>query len=161
MNVRKWDLKKDYAVICEWCKKNRWDITFPKGVLPPKGIVVEEEEEEEMICAAGLYTDEGSILGFMYGIFSNPDVSKLKLFKAMKMCVDEIYKLAKENNLGLVYTVTGEKTLHRLYEKHLNIKCCENSLKSYIINLDEEKYNDLDWISEDRPDNLWGKNGQN
>ena len=158
MNVRKWDLKKDYAVICEWCKKNRWDIAFPEGVLPPKGIVV---EEKEMICAAGLYTDEGSILGFMYGIFSNPDVSKLKLFKAMKMCVDEIYKLAKENNLGLVYTVTGEKTLHRLYERHLNIKCCENYLKSYIINHDEEKYNDFDWISEDRPDNLWGKNGKN
>ena len=156
MNVRKWDLKKDYPTIIEWCKKNRWDIAFPEGVLPPKGIVV---EEKEMICAAGLYTDAGSILGFMYGIFSNPDVSKFKLFKAMKMCVDEIYKLAKEYNLGLIYTMTGEKALHRLYEDHLNMKCCENNLKSYIINLDKEKYNDLDWISENRPDNLWEKNG--
>ena len=155
MNVRKWDLKKDYPTIIEWCKKNRWDIAFPEGVLPPKGIVV---EEKEMICAAGLYTDKGSTLGVMYGIFSNPDISKFKLFKAMKMCVNEIYKLAKENNLGLVYTVTGERALHRLYENHLNIKGCENNLKSYIINLDEEKYNDLDWISEDRPDNLWTKN---
>ena len=152
MQVRKWDLKKDYPVICEWCKKHRWDLPFPEGVLPPKGIVV---EEKEIICAAGLYIDKASILGFMYGIFSDPDTSKLKLFKAMKLCVNEIYKLAKECNLGLVYTMTGEKALHKLYENHLNIKCCENNLKSYIINLDEKKYADLDWISENRPDNLW------
>ena len=35
------------------------------------------------------------------------------------------------------------------------MKHCESNLKSYIINLDKEKYNDLDWISENRVDNLW------
>ena len=91
----------------------------------------------------------------MYGVFSYPDINKIRLFKAMKMCVDEIYKLAKEYNLGLIYTMTREKTLHRLYENHLNMKRCESDLKSYIINLDKKKYADLDWISENRPDNLW------
>ena len=152
MRARKWNLKKAYPVICEWCKKHRWDLAFPEGVLPPRGIVI---EDEKIICAAGLHIDKGSTLGFMYGIFSEPDINKIKLFKAMKLCVNEIYKLAKECNLGLVYTMTGEKALHKLYENHLNIKCCENNLKSYIINLDKKKYADLDWISENRPDNLW------
>ena len=152
MRARKWNLKKDYPVISEWCKKHRWDLAFPEGVLPPKGIVI---EDKKIICAAGLYTDKGSTLGFMYGIFSDPDANKIRLFKAMKMCVNEIYKLAKECNLGLIYTMTRENTLHRLYENHLNIKRCESDLKSYIINLDKKKYNDLDWISENRPDNLW------
>ena len=152
MRARKWNLKKDYPVICEWCKKQCWDLAFPEGVLPPRGIVI---EDEKIICAAGLFIDKGSTLGFMYGIFSDPDINKIKLFKAMKMCVDEIYKLAKECNLGLVATMTREKTLHRLYEKHLNMKHCESDLKSYIINLDKKKYADLDWISENRPDNLW------
>ena len=32
------------------------------------------------------------------------------------------------------------------------MKHCEDNLKSYVINLDKEKYADLDWISENRPD---------
>ena len=63
MRTRKWNLKKDYPVISEWCKKHRWDLAFPEGVLPPKGIVI---EDKKMICAAGLYIDKGSTLGFMY-----------------------------------------------------------------------------------------------
>ena len=91
----------------------------------------------------------------MYGIFSNPKINKIKLFKAMKLCVNEIKQLAKNNGIEILFTVTSEKVLQRLYEKHLDIKHCESNLKSYIINLDKEKYNDLDWISENRADNLW------
>ena len=144
MQVRKWDLKKDYPVICEWCKKHRWDLPFPEGVLPPKGIVV---EEKEMICAAGLYIDKQSKFGYMYGIFSRPRTGKIKLFKAMKMCVEGIKKQATKNKLSLVYTITGENALHKLYGKHMGIKMCENNINSYIMDVQKNKYKNLDWIS--------------
>ena len=152
MYSRKWDLKTDYLVICQWCKEFNWDLPVPKDVLPPNGIVITDDDP---ICIAFLYKDQYSKFGFMYGIFSNPKISKIKLFRAMKLCVNEIKQLAKNNGIKIIYTVTGEKVLQRLYEKHLDIKYCESNIKSYIINLDKEKYNDLDWISEDRADNLW------
>ena len=152
MYSRIWDLKTDYLVICQWCKEFNWDLPVPKDVLPPNGIVIIDNDP---ICIAFLYKDQYSKFGFMYGIFSNPKISKIKLFRAMKLCVNEIKQLAKNNGIKIIYTVTGEKVLQRLYEKHLDIKYCESNIKSYIINLDKEKYNDLDWISEDRADNLW------
>ena len=152
MYSRKWDLESDYSVICQWCKEFNWDLPVPKDVLPPNGIVITDNDP---ICIAFLYKDQYSKFGFMYGIFSNPKTSKIKLFRAMKLCVNEIKQLAKNNGIKIIYTVTGEKVLQRLYEKHLDIKYCESNIKSYIINLDKEKYNDLDWISENRADNLW------
>jgi len=156
MKSRKWDLNSDYPVICQWCKEFKWDLPIPKDVLPPNGIVITDDDP---ICIAFLYIDrvkdQYSKFGFMYGIFSNPKVNKIKLFRAMKLCVNEIKQLAKNNGIEILFTVTSEKVLQRLYEKHLDIKHCESNLKSYIINLDKEKYNDLDWISENRDNNLW------
>ena len=151
MNFRKWNLKKDYPTIVEWCKKRKWDLPIPKELLASEGIIV---EEDQTICAAVLYIDKESGFSFMYGIFSDPDAGKMKLFKAMKICVDEIITLAKSKKLNFLYTLTGETALHQLYEKHSDLKKCEENLKSYVINLDKKKYNDLDWISEDRSDNL-------
>ena len=152
MHSRKWNLESDYSVICQWCKEFNWDLPVPKDVLPPNGIVITDNDP---ICIAFLYKDQYSKFGFMYGIFSNPKISKIKLFRAMKLCVNEIKQLAKNNGIKIIYTTTSEKVLQRLYEKHLDIQYCESNLKSYIINLDKEKYNDLDWVSENRDNNLW------
>ena len=112
MQAKKWNLIKDYSTISKWCKQHKWDLSIPKEMLPPLGVIVIEEEEE--ICAAGLYVDKKAKFGFMYGIFSNPKTSKIKLFKAMKMCLKEIEKQATKNKLGMVYTMTGEPSLNTL-----------------------------------------------
>jgi len=83
----------------------------------------------------------------MYGIFSNPKTSKIKLFKAMKMCLKEIEKQATKNKLGMVYTITAESSLNKLYTKHMDMKLCENNVKSYVMNLNKNKYKNLDWIA--------------
>ena len=83
----------------------------------------------------------------MYGIFSNPNISKIKLFKAMILCLNEIKFLAKELNLNFIYTTTAETSLHKLYTKILKINNCESNLKAYIIDLNNLNIN-LDWISE-------------
>ena len=144
MQVKKWDLSKDYSIFSKWCKDRKWDLAIPKEMLPPLGIIISDKGK---ICAAGLYIDKKAKFGFMYGLFSNPKTSKIKLFKAMKLCVQEIEKQAINNKLGLVYTITGELSLDKLYTKHMGMSTCENNVKSYVINLNKNKYKNLDWIS--------------
>ena len=71
-----------------------------------------------------------------------------KLFpRQHERIVDEIKKQAIKNKLGLVYTITGESPLNKLYTKHMDMEVCEKSVKSYVINLNKNKYKNLDWIS--------------
>ena len=142
MQARKWIVSKDYSTISNWCKQYNWDNAIPKEALPKVGIIVIDKEP---MCAAGLFIDKTSKLSFMWGIFSNPNVGKIKLYKAMKMCINEIKKEAKRNNLSFVYSVTGENALHKLYKKNKDMMLCENNINSYIISLKNNKK--LDWIS--------------
>ena len=73
MNKRRWQLNKDYPTLEYWFKLHKWDSPIPKDILPERGIIIED------ICAAGLYTDTSSKLGYVYGIFSNPNIPKIKL----------------------------------------------------------------------------------
>ena len=143
MNKRRWQLNKDYPTLEYWFKLHKWDSPIPKNILPELGIIIED------VCAAGLYTDKSSELGYMYGIFSNPKIPKIKLFKSMLLCLNEIKTLAKELNLNFLYTTTAESSLHKLYTKILKINNCESNLKAYIIDLDNSNIN-LDWISENK-----------
>ena len=142
MQARKWIVSKDYSTISNWCKQYNWDNAIPKEALPKVGIIVIDKEP---MCAAGLFIDKTSKLSFMWGIFSNPNVGKIKLYKAMKMCINEIKKEAKRNKLSFVYSVTGENALHKLYNKNKDMMLCENNINSYIISLKNSKK--LDWIS--------------
>ena len=142
MQARKWNIKKDYPFISDWCKQRDWDSSIPKEILPAVGVIVIDQDP---ICAAGLFVDKTSKLGFMWGIFSNPKTGKIKLFKAMKMCVEGIKKQAIKNKLSFVYTITGENALHKLYGKHMGMHLCENNINSYIMSLKNNK--NLDWIS--------------
>ena len=132
MQARKWVVSKDYSTISNWCKQYDWDNAIPKEALPKVGIIVIDKEP---MCAAGLFIDKTSKLSFMWGIFSNPNVGKIKLYKAMKMCINEIKKEAKRNKLSFVYSVTGENALHKLYNKNKDMMLCENNINSYIISL--------------------------
>ena len=143
MNKRRWQLNKDYPTLEYWFKLHKFDSPIPKDILPELGIIIED------ICAAGLYTDKSSELGYMYGIFSNPEIPKIKLFKSMLLCLNEIKTLAKELNLNFLYTTTAESSLHKLYTKILKINNCESNLKAYIIDLNNSNIN-LDWISENK-----------
>ena len=142
MQARKWIVSKDYSTISNWCKQYDWDNAIPIEALPKVGIIVIDKEP---MCAAGLFIDKTSKLSFMWGIFSNPNVGKIKLYKAMKMCINEIKKEAKRNKLSFVYSVTGENALHKLYNKNKDMMLCENNINSYIISLKNNKK--LDWIS--------------
>ena len=146
MKHRVWDLDQDYPILEKWCKERDFDSVMPKEMLPPQGIMVEDEEP---ICALGLYLNEKVKFGYMYGIFSNPAIGKIKLFKAMKMSLQGVKELAKTVGVELIITHTAEKALEKLYTRHGNMQLVEKNVNQYIMNLNEEKYENLHWISDD------------
>jgi len=147
MNSRLWDLNKDYDTLVEWWNQHEFDLPVPKDVLPPLGIMIEMNGVP--VCAAGLYEDHRRTkFGFMFGLFTNPEIGRIKLYKAMNMCLEEIQNEAKIKELGLVYTITGESALFKLYERN-NMTLVENNTRSYVMNVQQENYNDLRWIMGD------------
>jgi len=147
MNSRIWNLEKDYDTLVKWWKQHDFNLPVPKDVLPPLGIMIEEDNVS--ICAAGLYEDyKRTKFGLMFGLFTNAEIGKIKLYKAMNKCLQEINKLAKTKELGLVLTTTGESALFKLYEKN-NMTLVENNTRSYVMNMQQENYNDLRWIMGD------------
>ena len=46
----------------------------------------------------------------------------------------------------MVYTITGDKALEKLYIQHGDMEYAEKNVKSYVMNLDKKKYDNLDWI---------------
>ena len=144
MKYRFWNLDKDYTILEEWCKERNWESSIPKEMIPPQGIIIEDKDP---ICALGLYLNEKVKFGYMYGIFSNPQIGKMKLYRAMKMSLEAVRELASKKGIEIIITHTAEKALETLYTKHGNMKLVEENVNQYIMNLNEEKYKNLDWIS--------------
>ena len=69
MQVRNWNLEKDYPTLVKWWKD--WEFgVVPQDILPPDGIIVEEDGVP--ICAGGLYFEtKKTKLGFMEWIVTN------------------------------------------------------------------------------------------
>ena len=45
MQVRKWNVKKDYPSILKWCQQRNWDSPIPKETLPVMGVMVTDEKD--------------------------------------------------------------------------------------------------------------------
>lgn len=152
MKCRYWDLDYDYDMITSWLKEYEYNSLPPKNILSNYGVII---EDDEAICAAALYIDTGekkSGFAYMYGIFANPIISKIKLYKAMIMCLDEIKALAKQNGIELIYTTTGEDALCKLYERK-DMTLVENNLSAYVMEIDSTP-KDLRWLMNDEIENL-------
>ena len=143
MKCREWDLDQDYTILEKWCKEYKWDSVIPRDILPPQGLIIEDKEP---ICALGLYLNPEVKFGYMYGIFSNPKIGKIKKYKAMKMILKEVKKLAKKQKIEIILTHTAEKALEKMYIKHGDMEYGEKNVKSYIMNLSKKKYTNLDWL---------------
>ena len=118
MKYRFWNLDKDYTILESWCKERNWESNIPKEMLPPQGIIV---EDEDTICALGLYLNEQVKFGYMYGIFSNPKIGKMKLYRAMKLSLEAVKKLATSKGIEVIITHTAEKALEKLHKLTVKI----------------------------------------
>lgn len=146
MQTRPWDRDNDYDTLVKWW--TLWEFgVVPKECLPPDGIIVEIEGTP--ICAGGLYVGQGTQFGFMEWIVTDKQADARKTHSALKLCIDDIMKLAKNKGLKLVYTATKEQALHKRYTKYHNMILTESNVKTFLRDLDGSYSKDLTWISDD------------
>ena len=146
MQTRPWDRDNDYDTLVKWW--TLWEFgVVPKECLPPDGIIVEIEGTP--ICAGGLYVGQGTQFGFMEWIVTDKQADARKIHSALKLCIDDIMKLAKNKGLKLVYTATKEQALHKRYTKYHNMILTESNVKTFLRDLDGSYSKDLTWISDD------------
>ena len=144
MQARKWNLDSDYKYLVEWWKQHEFGIV-PKECLPPDGIIVEDKEP---ICAAGIYLCNGTKFGFMEWVVVDKQIGLKTAHKALNICIEEIIKIAKENDIKLLYTVTAEKALHKRYTKYHGLEIGEKSAMTFFKDLSNKEYKDLDFVKD-------------
>ena len=146
MQVRNWNLEKDYPTLVKWWKD--WEFgVVPKECLPPDGVIVEVDGKP--VCAGGLYVGVGTQFGFMEWIVTDKSAEPRNVHKCLKLCIDSIMKLAKDRGIRLVYTATKEQALHKRYTKYHDMVLTESNVKTFLRDLDGAYSDDLTWISDD------------
>ena len=149
MQTRLWDRETDYDTLVKWWNQHEFGVV-PMEVLPPHGIIVEEAGVP--LCAGGLYIGLGTEFAFMEWIVADKNANKRQLHKALKLCVDALFELARDEGMQLVFTTTSESALQKRYIKYHGMNLTENHVKTFLKDLTKDKRyasKSLDWISDD------------
>ena len=145
MKARLWNIDKDYETLVKWWKQ--WEFgQVPKECLPPDGIMVEVDGKP--ICAGGLYIGVGTKFAFMEWVIMEDFKSPRIVHKALNLCITRILDLAKSKGMRLVYTATTQKGLHKRYVKYHRMTLTESNVKTFLRDLTDSPYKELDWISD-------------
>ena len=144
MQARKWKLDTDYKYLVEWWKQYDFG-TVPKECLPPDGIVVLLDRP---ICAAGLYLCKGTKFGFMEWGVVDKKIGLKTAHNALNLCIGEIIQMAKDNNIKLLYTVTAQEALQKRYTKYHGMEIGEKSSMTFVKDLSNKQYKDLDFVKD-------------
>ena len=145
MQVRKWDLDTDYKYLVKWWKQHEFGVV-PKNCLPPTGIIISQDDKP--VCAGGIYFGVGTKFAFMEWIVVDKRTGLKTAHNALKLCVEELIKMAKEKDIDLLYTVTADKALQKRYLKYHGLSVAEKSATTFLKNISKKNYTDLDWITD-------------
>jgi len=147
MQYRLWNLDQDYPILVKWWKD--WEFgVVPQDCLPPDGIIVEEDGVP--LCAGGLYIQpDKTKFAFMEWIVTDKQALPKQSHKSLRMCIDALIELAKDNGIKLIYTATKEEALHKRYVKFHNFIPAESNVKTFLLDLDGGYAKDLEWIQDD------------
>ena len=146
MQVRLWDRDKDYDTLVKWWKQWQFGIV-PKDCLPLDGIIVEVDNIP--MCAGGIYRYPGTAFGFMEWVVTDKYADLRKRHKALKLCIDGIMELAKNNGVRLVYTMTKSSALQKRYQKYHNMVLTESNVKTFLRDFEGSYSKNLEWIQDD------------
>ena len=144
MHPRKWNLDTDYEYLVKWWKQHDFG-EVPKECLPPDGVIIEDQHP---ICAGGLYLCTGTKFGFMEWLVIDKKIGFKTAHKALNLCIENIFKMARDNDVKLLYTVTAEKSLQKRYVKYHGMETAEKSAMTFMKNLKGDKYKDMDWSTD-------------
>jgi transposase len=78
--------------------------------------------------------------------------------KAIKLCLDSVFALAKEKGMTLVYTTTKEPSLQKRYVKYHDMTLAETEVQTFLKNLTDDEYEDLEWIIDE--EQYWIREGE-
>jgi hypothetical protein len=145
MQVRKWNLDTDYKYLVKWWKQYDFGIV-PKNCLPPTGIIISQDNKP--VCAGGIYFGVGTKFAFMEWIVVDKNTGLKIAHNALKLCVEELIKMAKENDIDLLYTVTAQKALQKRYIKFHKMEIGEKNSMTFVKNLSGKTYKDLDFVKD-------------
>jgi hypothetical protein len=152
---RLWRLNEDYDTLVKWWEE--WEFgNVPKECLPPDGVVVEHEGSP--VCAAGLYIGIGTRFAFMEWLVTDKHAPPKITHKAIKLCLDSVFALAKEKGMTLVYTTTKEPSLQKRYVKYHDMTLAETEVQTFLKNLTDDEYEDLEWIIDE--EQYWIREGE-
>jgi hypothetical protein len=147
MEHRNWNLDQDYPILVKWWKDWQFGVV-PKDCLPPDGIIVEEEGVP--ICAGGLYIQpDKTKFAFMEWIVTDKAGNPKQTHKALRMCIDGIIDMAKQNGIKLIYTTTKVEALQKRYVKFHKFIPAESNVKTFLLDLDGGYAKDLEWIQDE------------
>ncbi len=147
MEYRNWKLDQDYPTLVKWWSD--WDFgKVPKDCLPPEGIIVEEDGVP--ICAGGLYIQpDRTKFAFMEWIVANKEAPPKLTHKALRICIDSLIAMAKNNGCKVIYTATAAEALHKRYTKFHKFIPLESNVKTFLLDISGEYDGKLDAFMDD------------
>jgi hypothetical protein len=105
----------------------------------------------------------GTEFAFMEWVVADKDANKRQLHRALKICVDAIFELARSKGMQLVFTTTSEGALQKRYIKYHGMNLTENHVKTFLKDLTKDEHytsKSLDWISDDTQINIQRTNNK-
>jgi len=155
LKKRLWQLDKDYPTLVKWWEDWEFGIV-PQECLPPDGVIIEYEGMP--ICGAGLYIGVGTKFSFMEWLVVDKSAPMKQAHKAIKMCVDGVFELAKQKDMTLVFTTTKDTGLQKRYVKYHDMTLAESQVQTFLKNLTDDQYDDLEWIIDE--EQYWIREGE-
>lgn len=102
MDIRNFDVEKDYPVVANWWTKQGWP-PIPKSILQCQGFMV---EEDGVSLAATWIFRTGCPVYIMEWTVGNPEVKWEKRSEALQQVTEGACKWAKQDGAAQVFTMT-------------------------------------------------------
>ena len=115
LNVRTLELD-DFAILQEWWKAWRWP-PITKEMLPLNGLGGLMVYNEDMPIAAGFLYLTNSKIAWIEYIISNPKYKKKDRRDSLKLLLNSLEQVAKQQGFTIVFSIGRNKGLMDLHEE--------------------------------------------
>lgn len=102
MNIRKFDIEKDYEDVATWWESQGWPV-IPPNMLSPSGFITEKDGIK--LAATWIFTTNCPIY-IMEWTIGNPEASWENRSEGIELVTNEACKWAKEDGAAQVFTMT-------------------------------------------------------
>lgn len=113
MNIRSYK-KEDYNTLVNWY--NKWNLPItPEDYIPQYALIVEKDVP---LCSGFLYQLGDTSMYWIEGIISNPDSKKEDKIEGLKLLINSLVNIAKENKASLILSSTPREGLKNIFNEN-------------------------------------------